>query len=216
MSNGAGGSAIRRMTLDGEFVIPKVLQLNRLTVGKHVQTVRHAGHGRERGQVHEHVRGHDLVRRPRDGDRPVREQRLADDAERRAGNRRDRPAARKPVRLPRGPDPRRRHRRQRRDGDGRRGADPAPDPQHDAVGGRRGGCDRGPPRELHDGHDAGRTRRRSTARSPASRSCSTRARTRSSSRSPVTSCRCRRLRSRTSSSWLRWRTTTRRGRQRRS
>ena len=39
VSNGAGGSAIRRMTLDGEFVIPKVLQLNRLTVGKHVQTV---------------------------------------------------------------------------------------------------------------------------------------------------------------------------------
>ena len=39
VSNGAGGSAIRRMTVDGEFVIPKVLQLNRLTVGRHVQTV---------------------------------------------------------------------------------------------------------------------------------------------------------------------------------
>jgi type 1 glutamine amidotransferase len=39
VSNGSGGSAIRRMTVDGELVIPKVLQLNRLTVGRHVQTV---------------------------------------------------------------------------------------------------------------------------------------------------------------------------------
>ena len=39
VSNGAGGSATRRMTLDGEFVIPKMLPLNRLTVGKHAQTV---------------------------------------------------------------------------------------------------------------------------------------------------------------------------------
>ena len=39
VSNGAGGAAPRRMTLDGEFVIPRALPLNRLTVGKHVQTV---------------------------------------------------------------------------------------------------------------------------------------------------------------------------------
>ena len=37
-SNGAGGSAIRRMTLDGAFMVPKTVQVNRLTVGKHVQT----------------------------------------------------------------------------------------------------------------------------------------------------------------------------------
>ena len=75
VSNGAGGSAIRRMTVDGEFVIPKVLQLNRLTVGRARADGGAAGRGRERGQVHEHVRDHDLVRRPRGGDRPVREQR---------------------------------------------------------------------------------------------------------------------------------------------
>jgi type 1 glutamine amidotransferase len=39
VSNGAGGAAPRRMTLDGEFMVPKTLPLNRLTVGKHVQTV---------------------------------------------------------------------------------------------------------------------------------------------------------------------------------
>ena len=39
VSNGAGGAAPRRMTLDGQFMIPRTLPLNRLTVGKHVQTV---------------------------------------------------------------------------------------------------------------------------------------------------------------------------------
>jgi type 1 glutamine amidotransferase len=39
VSNGAGGAAPRRMTLDGVVVIPKDQPLNRLTVGKHVQTV---------------------------------------------------------------------------------------------------------------------------------------------------------------------------------
>ena len=39
VSNGAGGAAPRRMTLDGQFMIPRALPLNRLTVGKHVQTV---------------------------------------------------------------------------------------------------------------------------------------------------------------------------------
>jgi type 1 glutamine amidotransferase len=39
VSNGAGGSAPRRMTLDGEFMVPRTLPLNRLTVGKHTQTV---------------------------------------------------------------------------------------------------------------------------------------------------------------------------------
>ena len=39
VSNGAGGAAPRRMTLDGVTVIPKTLPLNRLTVGKHTTTV---------------------------------------------------------------------------------------------------------------------------------------------------------------------------------
>ncbi len=39
VANGAGGAAIRRMTLDGAFMVPKTLPLNRLTVGKHTQTV---------------------------------------------------------------------------------------------------------------------------------------------------------------------------------
>ena len=39
VSNGSGGSATRRMTVDGELVIPRVLPLNRLTVGRHTQTV---------------------------------------------------------------------------------------------------------------------------------------------------------------------------------
>jgi type 1 glutamine amidotransferase len=39
VSNGAGGAAPRRMTIDGEFMVPKTLPLNRLTVGKHTQTV---------------------------------------------------------------------------------------------------------------------------------------------------------------------------------
>ncbi len=39
VSNGAGGSAPRRMTLDGAVIIPKTVPLNRLTVGKHVTTV---------------------------------------------------------------------------------------------------------------------------------------------------------------------------------
>ena len=38
VSNGAGGAAPRRMTIDGEFMVPKTLPLNRLTVGKHTQT----------------------------------------------------------------------------------------------------------------------------------------------------------------------------------
>ena len=38
VANGAGGAAIRRMTLDGVFVIPKTQPLNRLTIGRHVQT----------------------------------------------------------------------------------------------------------------------------------------------------------------------------------
>jgi type 1 glutamine amidotransferase len=39
VANGAGGAAPRRMTLDGKFMIPRTLQLNRLTVGRHKQTV---------------------------------------------------------------------------------------------------------------------------------------------------------------------------------
>ncbi len=39
VANGAGGAAPRRMTLDGKFMIPRALQLNRLTVGGHTQTV---------------------------------------------------------------------------------------------------------------------------------------------------------------------------------
>ena len=39
VANGAGGAAPRRMTIDGAFMVPKTLQLNRLTVGKHTQTV---------------------------------------------------------------------------------------------------------------------------------------------------------------------------------
>ncbi|HEX6021427.1 MAG TPA: ThuA domain-containing protein [Solirubrobacter sp.] len=39
VTNGAGGAAPRRMTIDGEFMIPKPLALNQLTVGKHTQTV---------------------------------------------------------------------------------------------------------------------------------------------------------------------------------
>ena len=39
VANGAGGSAIRRMLVDGEQVIPKPLPLNTLTVGRHTQAV---------------------------------------------------------------------------------------------------------------------------------------------------------------------------------
>ena len=39
VSTGAGGSAPRRMTLDGVQVIPKSIPLNRLTAGKHTTTV---------------------------------------------------------------------------------------------------------------------------------------------------------------------------------
>ena len=39
VANGAGGAAIRRMVVDGEIVIPKPLPLNTLTVGKHTQSV---------------------------------------------------------------------------------------------------------------------------------------------------------------------------------
>ena len=38
-ANGSGGSAIRRMEVDGEHVIPQPLVLNRLTVGKHTQAI---------------------------------------------------------------------------------------------------------------------------------------------------------------------------------
>jgi type 1 glutamine amidotransferase len=39
VANGAGGAAIRRMTVDGEQVIPFPLALNELTVGRHSQSV---------------------------------------------------------------------------------------------------------------------------------------------------------------------------------
>jgi type 1 glutamine amidotransferase len=39
VANGAGGSAIRRMIVDGERVIPFPLALNNLTVGRHTQSV---------------------------------------------------------------------------------------------------------------------------------------------------------------------------------
>ena len=39
VANGAGGAAIRRMIVDGEQVIPFPLALNRLTVGRHTQSV---------------------------------------------------------------------------------------------------------------------------------------------------------------------------------
>ncbi|MDA0160779.1 ThuA domain-containing protein [Solirubrobacter ginsenosidimutans] len=39
VTNGAGGSAPRLMTLDGTQVIPKAVALNTLTVGKHTETV---------------------------------------------------------------------------------------------------------------------------------------------------------------------------------
>ena len=39
VSTGAGGSAPRRMTLDGTFMVPKTIDVNRLTVGKHTTTV---------------------------------------------------------------------------------------------------------------------------------------------------------------------------------
>src|ERR671922_219423 len=39
VANGAGGAAIRRMTVDGEQVIPATLALNELTVGRHSQAV---------------------------------------------------------------------------------------------------------------------------------------------------------------------------------
>ena len=39
VANGSGGSAIRRMEVDGAHVIPQPLVLNRLTVGKHTQAI---------------------------------------------------------------------------------------------------------------------------------------------------------------------------------
>jgi type 1 glutamine amidotransferase len=39
VANGAGGSAIRRMTVDGRQVVPFPLALNELTVGRHTQSV---------------------------------------------------------------------------------------------------------------------------------------------------------------------------------
>ena len=127
VSNGAGGAAPRRMTIDGEFMVPKTLPLNRLTVGKHTQTASLQDTAGQHVQVHEHVRGHDVVRRPGDGDRPVRGQRAADHAQRCAGHRRDRPAAGESDRLPRRPAARAQHRRQRRDGHDREGPQPAAD-----------------------------------------------------------------------------------------
>ena len=137
VTNGAGGSAPRRMTLDGAFMVPKTLDVNRLTVGKHTQTASLQDTAGPDVQVREHVRGHDLVRRPRDRDRPVRGQRAAHHAQRRAGRRRDRPAAREPGRLPRRPGDRRRLGRQRRDRDDRQGAQHAADAEHDAERRRR-------------------------------------------------------------------------------
>ena len=39
VSNGAGGAAPRRMTLDGKDQVPKAIPVNRLTVGKHTTSV---------------------------------------------------------------------------------------------------------------------------------------------------------------------------------
>ncbi|MDA0182236.1 ThuA domain-containing protein [Solirubrobacter phytolaccae] len=39
VANGAGGAAIRRMELDGQFIVPKTVALNRLTAGKHTHAV---------------------------------------------------------------------------------------------------------------------------------------------------------------------------------
>ena len=150
VANGAGGAAPRRMTIDGMFMVPKTLPLNRLTVGKHTQLGVASGRRRQHGQVHEHVRGHDLVRRPGDRHRPARRQRAADHAQRRDRGRRDRPAAGEPVRVPRRPGARRRLGREPGAGDDRQGAHAAADPEHDAL--RRGdrGRDPGPPGELLD------------------------------------------------------------------
>ena len=150
VANGAGGAAPRRMTLDGVFMIPKTLPLNRLTVGKHTTTVAVQDTA---GSTLKYT--NTFVVTTSFADLATVIDMDADNALRTTLNgatvdRRDRPAARDarsgsaPVRqivVDSGANA--------GDGDDRQGAEPAADREHDAdrSGGR--GRDRGPPRELH-------------------------------------------------------------------
>ena len=188
VTNGAGGAAIRRMTLDGAFMVPKTLPLNRLTVGKHTTTVALQDTA---GSTLKYT--NTFVVTTSFADLATVIDQYADNALRTTLNGATAVGATglrlaTPFGLPRRPAARRRLGRQPGDGDDRQGAQPAADREHDAD--RRGGRgrDRGPPRELHaERRHRHRTPRRATARSSASRSCSTRAPTRRSSPSCATS-----------------------------
>ena len=78
VSTGAGGSAPRMMTLDGTQIIAKNLAVNTLTAGKHADDPVAPGQRRQHVEVHEQLRGHDLVRRPLDRDRPALELRAVE------------------------------------------------------------------------------------------------------------------------------------------
>ncbi len=149
VSNGAGGAAPRKMTLDGVTVIPKTLPLNRLTVGKHVTTVAvqdTAGSALKYTNTFVVTTSFaDLATViDMDADNALRTTlngatvvgatglRLATPFGFRAGQE---------IVVDTGA--------QRRDGDAVQGPEPAPDREHHAD--RRGGrwCDRGPDRELH-------------------------------------------------------------------
>ena len=100
------------MTLDGVFMVPKTLPLNRLTVGKHTQTVAlQDAAGSALKYTNTFVVTTSFADLATVIDQ-LRGQRAADDAQRRDGGRRDRPAAGDPVRVPRRPGARRRLGRQ--------------------------------------------------------------------------------------------------------
>ena len=167
VSNGAGGAAPRRMTLDGAFMIPKTLPLNRLTVGKHTQTVALQDTA---GSVLKYT--NTFVVTTSFADLATVIDQYADNALRTTlngatGGRRDRPAAGEP-RSASGPA-----RRSCVDtGDNQetvtiaKALSPPPTVQHDAVGRRGRGRDRRSGwRATRPRRPAARTRRRSTARS---------------------------------------------------
>ena len=198
VSNGAGGAAPRRMTLDGAVHDPEDLPLNRLTVGKHMQTVALQDTA---GSVLKYTNTFAVTTSFADLDTVLTQ--YASNALNTTLNGATAVGA-TAVRLQTPFGFRAGQTLVLDTGDNQetvtiaRQLIPPPTHQHDAVGRRCRRRDRGPAGELHDARPAARMRRRSTARSRSSRSCSTRART-----SEVISVKshivagCRRRRSRT-------------------
>ena len=150
VSNGAGGSAPRRMTLDGQFMVPRTLPLNRLTVGKHTQTVALQDTA---GSVLKHTNTFAVTTSFADLDVVLTQ--YANNALNTTLNGATAVGAtavrlQTPFGFRAGADAGARHGRQPGDGHDRAAADPAGDAQHDAVGRRcrRRNCS--PAGELHD------------------------------------------------------------------